>query len=176
LGARRSGDFIATDDDFDMAYLSKHTSSGAVRAELTAMLEQIAADGWKMKLNSRRRMFKVLVKGVWLDCFSGWIEDGRVWMPQTTSFVGDESVFLPLQDIPFKGTVITIPNKPDVFLEAVYGPDWIVPDVGYVAPTRPAEVMEHLATVYLSKAQVSAYKAKGVILSSAPSTQTTADT
>lgn len=163
LGALRSGEFISTDDDFDVAYFSRATSAAAVLAELIGMIEQITADGYKIKINRKRRMFKVLVNGVWLDCFAGWKEGDRVWMPQTTSVVSDESLFLPLAEIDFKGTRIAIPNKSEAFLEAVYGPDWLIPDPGYMNPIRPPEIMEHLASTYLSPRQVRRFRALGVI-------------
>lgn len=162
LGFIRNGDFIADDDDIDISYFSRQKSVTDVKKEMKAMAITMAADGWPVKLTARRRLFKIQSEGVWFDGFAGWLEDGRVWMHQTTSFEGGEEVFLPLKTTSFKGSEIKIPRQSERFLEEVYGPTWRMPDPGYQNPVRPLAVRTHLKKGYLTHREAAAIRQQGV--------------
>lgn len=162
LGYVRNNDFIADDDDIDISYFSRQTSVRAVKKEMLSMAVAMAADGWPVKLTARRRLFKVQSEGVWFDSFAGWLEDGRIWMHQTTSFEGGEEVFMPLKTASFKDAEIMVPQQSERFLEEVYGPSWRTPDPGYQNPVRPLAVRAHLKKGYLSHREAAALKLQGV--------------
>lgn len=164
LGITREGDFIANDDDLDVAFFSSRTSVEEVKKQMIAIVRGLAADGWAVSVNPSRRMFKVDVKGFELDCFAGWEEEGRVWMHNTTSFVGDGSIFAPARRMAFKGIDVLLPNRPEVFLEGVYGSGWRTPDPGYQAPIRSPEIKAHLRKGCLSRVEYAQLIAEGVLV------------
>lgn len=163
LGAIREGDFIPNDDDFDIAYFSESTTAAAVKKELKSLIKVLAKDGWPVKTNKHRRMFKVQINGLWIDCFAVWAQDGKIWSHSTVCYPGTPSEFLPLRQINFKGVEVNIPNKPEICLQGIYGEGWRVPDPGYQSPRPSKEVKKNLARALLTSQEVIALQRQGIL-------------
>lgn len=163
LGIIRSGEFIDGDDDVDIAYFSDKKNVFDAKEEACDIARQMVRDGWNVRLTLQRRPFKLLSNGLWFGVMVSWQEDGRIWMLQTTSFVGEPDILLPLKSMPFKGVEIKIPNKSEEFLEHVYGATWQTPDPGYRSPIKPLEIRQHLGKLYLTKEECEEIRQAGVL-------------
>jgi hypothetical protein len=135
LGAVREGGFIGHDLDFDCAYLSKHTDSSAVLAELKAVAFHLID-----------RDFDVIAKrtclairdqasdGVKIDLFHLFYDEaGEIRFPfgiaGTSAF--HKSQFTHTRESQLAGAPALVPNSPELLLAHIYGADWRTPNPGF---------------------------------------------
>lgn len=164
LGIVRENNFIASDDDLDVAFFSSRTSVEEVKEEVIGICRQLAKDGWEVLGGSahKRRMCHVLVNGFDLDFFAAWEEDGKIWLQNVSCHQGGKEIFFPLQTRIFNGVEILIPHQYERMLEEEYGPDWRIPDPGYQTPKR-TEIREHLRKALLTPDEYTQLVAEGVL-------------
>ena len=138
LGFVREGNFIASDDDFDVGYLSNYEAPEDVRAEMVEIIHALKDIGKRCFVPDIGGFFKYLDNSCHLDVFPGWIEDGRFYMNNTTSIEAAPEMFLPLRQTEMLGHSVLIPNSSEQFLLKKYGPGWTRPDPGFQrAPLVP---------------------------------------
>lgn len=136
LGCIREGDFIAHDDDIDLAYLSRARNPAAVRSEFETVARALIDDGLHVKVGQYANLVKISVSqsSMPIDLFYAWVDDaGRLDIsygyhgPAMT--VGPEGLTL----VP--GRIgrysLPIPARHDEMLQQLYGPAWRVPDQGF---------------------------------------------
>jgi hypothetical protein len=131
LGYYREGDFIAHDDDMDVAYFSSCTSPEDVKEELKKAVFGMISDGYDIKLARKPGFFKPRVNGFWFDVFPMWFDQNCLWMMNTTRQRAGPDIILPVQAATFRGVEVYVPRNIERYIEGEYGPNWRVPDPGY---------------------------------------------
>ena len=151
LGCIREGDFIFHDDDVDVSYLSTKTDPVAVIDEMVEMCRQMVADGWNMRVS---------VNGIIkpdsdfnMDIYAAWIQDGKLYMQNTTCFPFTRDDVEPCREVQFNGAPAWVPANAEGFLASKYGANWRVPDPGYQRQMAPG-AREVLALAKPTAAQI----------------------
>jgi hypothetical protein len=137
LGYFREGDFIAHDDDMDVAYFSTATTPEQVRDELKKIVFGMLKDGYDIKLARNRAFFKPTVNGFSFDVFPMWHANDCLWMMNTTRQRTGSDTIVPVQTGQFQGVEVYVPRNIERYIELEYGPDWRVPDPGYRSVGEP---------------------------------------
>ncbi|MDE2766050.1 MAG: LicD family protein [Chloroflexota bacterium] len=125
LGIVRAGSFIDWDDEMDTAsVLGMH---GVTKETVKRVAEAFRARGFTVRVQEGPRYAAVaFVKdGIRTDWTCYRLVDGRAY-----EFPGIEiplHVFDELKEIEFAGERFLIPNPPEDYLAAKYGPDWRTP-------------------------------------------------
>ena len=135
LGQIREGGLIAHDDDFDVAYLSKHDNPADVMQEMLAMCRQMISDGLDVTV-SQNGILKPKAK-VSADIYAAWFQGGKLFMQNTTCLNLQPSELEPYTQVHFCGVTAWVPAKPDAFLQGKYGENWRVPDPSYRRKMAP---------------------------------------
>ena len=143
LGPYRDGHLIPSDDDADLAYLSRHTHPVEVIQESFRLGRRLAAAGLRVERNSGGHLQVQFDNAgrpdVYVDLFTGWIdEDG--WWYQTfalRSRVRREQL-VPVSTIDVEGRTEPAPREPATMLESIYGPGWRTPDPAFTFTVPPA--------------------------------------
>ena len=133
LGYFREGDFIAHDDDMDVAYFSKHSSPQDIAAELKEIVYKMMRDGYDIKLSKNRGFFKPTINGFSFDVFPMWHDQDCLWMMNTTRQRTAPDTIMPVGIARFRGVNVYVPHQIERYIENEYGPNWRVPDPGYRA-------------------------------------------
>lgn len=125
LGAIRENRFIPWDDEMDTAsVIGMH---GLNENTVHRMAQVFTSQGFSARLRPNKR---------WISC--ALVRDGlrtdwtvhRLIKGQAIEFPGVElpvETFEHLKEIEFVGEWFRVPNPPEVYLEAKYGPDWRTP-------------------------------------------------
>lgn len=150
LGYHREADFIAHDDDMDVAYFSRCTSPRDIRRELSTIVFRMLRDGYDIKLARKSGFFKPSIGSFSFDVFPMWFDRNCLWMMNTTRQRAGPELILPLQTACFRGVEVYVPNDVERYIEAEYGPNWRVPDPGYRAVGEPG-TSEYLSGSCLNK-------------------------
>ena len=137
LGYYRQGDLIHGDDDFDVGYVSDHQNPEDVKREAIEMMMALVREGFDVSFNSQGRLFRLaLSEGVGppvhIDARPLWFSDGRVWAHNHFTAVSEVSDFLPVESGSLRGVDVWIPRRTEWFLIENYGPQWRVPDPGFI--------------------------------------------
>jgi len=152
LGLIRDGGFLERDDDFDTAYLSQVTTVQDACAERLEIARFLLGRGWDIELTAPSGLLRLRLKGSSIDIMPGWIQDGKFFCLAYTMLDLDRSDILPVASGRLIGRKVTLPRKPELFLEQKYGPGWSSPDPSYVA-RRPEGSLEILSRGFLSTSE-----------------------
>jgi hypothetical protein len=130
LGAIREKDFIAHDDDVDMAVITNADDMDQLKEKTQSILEQLKEAGVKCSLaGTIAPLIHCRIKNITFDLFIlGNINNEIVW--PTTYMKMDKApadIFLPLSELSFKGHVFAAPKDPEAVLVARYGETWRTP-------------------------------------------------
>lgn len=136
LGYHRDGDLIPHDDDFDAGYVSDQSDPIAVKEETKDIVVELVRAGFTISFNRSGRLFRVQLDrnatdGCHVDVHPMWFQNGNVWVHNVVSLPASRDDFLPVVDGKLRGTVVSAPRDPEVFLRGNYGPGWKVPDPGF---------------------------------------------
>lgn len=137
LGYHREADFIAHDDDMDVAYFSKYTRPEDIKEELRGFVFRMLSDGYDIKLAFRSGFFKPSIGEFSFDVFPMWSDQDCLWMMNTTRQRAGPERILPIQTANFRGVDVYVPNDIEPYIESEYGPNWRVPDPGYRSVGEP---------------------------------------
>lgn len=137
LGWYRESDFIAHDDDMDVAYFSDRKTPEEIKAELKTIVSRMISDGYDIKLARKSGFFKPCVNGLWFDVFPMWSDQDCLWMMNTTRQRTGPETILPLQTGHFRGVEVYVPRDTERYIELEYGPNWRTPDPGYRSVGEP---------------------------------------
>jgi len=128
LGIVRDGGLIAHDDDFDLCYLSNETEEHGILSERTLFIERLTEAGYEVRKGSDcGHLWCISPKGIWLDIFTGWIQDDRCIMHPLEKTGVVQSEVIPLRKSNVFGHDVYVPNSPDSLLVLNYGSDWSTP-------------------------------------------------
>jgi tetratricopeptide (TPR) repeat protein len=136
LGCHRDGDFIPGDDDFDVGYVSDQTTPQAVKDEAQDIIVTLVRAGFTVSFNRRGRLFRIHLDGRGgsdrhLDVQFVWFQNGNAWAHNQACLPASRDDFLPPAEGSLRGSPVWLPNRPEVFLSANYGPGWNEPDPGF---------------------------------------------
>lgn len=150
LGQHRDGDLIPGDDDFDAGYMSDANDPIAVKEEAKRIVLRLVEAGFTVTFNRQGRLFRLKCGAsgddVHLDVRPLWYQRGRIWAHKQAAVRCTVADFLPVQRATLRGYEVNVPNNPEAFLAAYYGPDWRVPDPTYTNSARvPIGVRRNLA-------------------------------
>jgi SAM-dependent methyltransferase len=135
LGAVRDGHLIGHDSDGDIAYIARSSHPFDIITE-SMQLERTFQDlGWKTRRMSGGD-FKLMIPmpdGGYVGCdvFTAFFRDGNLYVMPYVREPLKRSDIEPLSSVTLEGVTVPAPAKPEVLLEATYGPGWKVPDPSF---------------------------------------------
>ncbi len=135
LGAVREGTFIGHDNDFDCAYVSKHTDPDAVRQEFLDLALLLIERGLDVEaMNSTLHVVDPAAPGARIDVFHTYFDaEGRLSFPfgvaGTSTFTRDD--WQGTEEIELGGGRGLVPVDAEKLVEHLYGADWRVPKKGF---------------------------------------------
>jgi SAM-dependent methyltransferase len=143
LGPVRDGAILPSDDDADLAYLSRHTNPSDVALESFALERLLIENGYEVVRHSTGHLQLLFPGGTvtdrfYLDVFTYFRCNGFFYGAFHVRQPEDRVPILPLRPLPVHGRMLPGPADPPRLLEAIYGPDWSKPDPAFVFQTPPA--------------------------------------
>lgn len=131
LGVVREGNFVAHDDDIDLAVLMHSDSVAGVAREWRRLKLALAAS-WLLDAEFERKgntHCKIgSAGGASVDLFPAWLDGDRVWVWPYLAGGVTRDALLPLQTRQQSGVRVRVPNRADLLLEHNYGTGWRTPD------------------------------------------------
>jgi hypothetical protein len=121
LGIIRDGNFIAHDNDIDLAYLSLKNSKKLILEEFHDICDKLKTDGLltKIKINGqlhcfwKKREFKY-------DIWTSFIINEKYYLCPILNGEIDKSIITPFKYNSFKNINILIPNNSEKLLDSIY--------------------------------------------------------
>jgi SAM-dependent methyltransferase len=145
LGAVRTGELLAHDDDADLGYVSVHTNPIDAALESFALQRFLESAGHTVIRYSATQL-QILFRsgpaaGFHVDVFGGFYRDGMFMQPFHVRARLPPEIFHDLRPIGLAGWEFPAPDPPEPWLEANYGEGWRVPDTGhrFVTPASAAD-------------------------------------
>ncbi len=144
LGAVRDGALIGHDLDIDIGYLSAADNpADAIRESYVVERTLRARHGWRIvrKDGALLQVFFPQVDGRRrnIDIFSAFVMDGHIYQVHDTEAPGSAADLVPTRDVLLEGRHMPAPHRPEVLLEALYGPSWRVPDPSFSYDSTSAQ-------------------------------------
>ncbi|MBJ2120842.1 methyltransferase domain-containing protein [Arthrobacter sp. MSA 4-2] len=143
LGPVRDGRILPSDDDADLAYLSRHENPSDVALESYELERMLVAEGHEVVRHSSGHLQLMYPGGTvtdrfYLDIFTYFVCSG--WFHGTfhARERADEVTVLPLKPVDVSGRMLPGPAEPDSMLTAIYGPGWRTPDPAFRFVTPPS--------------------------------------
>jgi hypothetical protein len=130
LALVRDGTFIPHDDDLDVLVAFEPHEATTLAEGLERISEFLRGRGYAVSGNHVAHVW--VRKGLHtIDVFAGLFEGDTVsWYPGNRGSLTRDMMFPPTS-APLLGRECLIPRNPLLYLEAVYGPGWRVPDSGF---------------------------------------------
>lgn len=151
LGHVRQAGFIPGDDDFDTAYVSRHTGTHAVKREMISIMRDLIEAGEIVKLAKRKNFFHWRDKdlGVVIDVFPAWCRDGMYFQSFGVGSEVANEIGKGFAEEVLSGMPVLVPVEKEKMLEATYGPEWRTPDPMFQWVVK-SPVAEEMAKLTLS--------------------------
>ena len=135
LGAVRDGRLIGHDVDVDLGYLSDYEHPVDIVRESLRVERVLRDQGWRVVRENGGflALFFPQADGTSrnLDVFACFIVNGMLHQVHDIRTPADRSAVVPLGEVELEGRILPAPARPEVFLEAAYGPGWRVPDPSF---------------------------------------------
>jgi SAM-dependent methyltransferase len=154
LGVVREHDFISSDDDFDLCYLSRHSDTDRVRREMVDIACALIAQGETLTVGWHKNLFHWKgPSGPTFDLYPSWVQGSKYCV--SFSIVSDlaDAIGRGFVEQPFKDGSVLIPAEAERVLEAAYGPGWRTPDPLFQW-AEPAEVKREMKKIRLSEVEL----------------------
>lgn len=137
LGAMRSGDLLAHDDDIDLAFWCRRSDPQDVALVTFELERQLVAEGHTVVRHSHAHLEVVFFTpeggtDCYIDIFAGFhTEDGLYNQPFALRGELAVSDLLPTRPVEVRGVALPAPAVPEAWLSFAYGPKWAVPDPSF---------------------------------------------
>ncbi len=141
LGAMRSGQLMAHDDDIDFAFYTDASDPQDVTLVGFEVERKLVAAGYTVVRHSHTHLEIVcftdeLSLDYYIDIFTGWHSaDGKYNQPFALRGELARSDLLPVKDLEISGVPLPAPAVPEAWLAFAYGPNWRVPDPSFIWTT-----------------------------------------
>lgn len=136
LGLVRDGKLICSDDDADLAYVSKHGNPSDIVLESYKVERLLAENGLETVRHSSGHLQVMFGEtaysdAYYVDIFTYFVTDG--WFHGTfhARERAEDVTILPLGTVVYNGLELPIPANTDQMLAAIYGPGWKTPDPAF---------------------------------------------
>jgi SAM-dependent methyltransferase len=135
LGAIRDGNFIGSDNDLDIHYISHHVEPSAVAEEFEALCYDFIDRGYRVKGGRSHAVIRaredhrrrVDISPNFFDA------DGILQFP--FGILGDHLVdrenWTGTREVPLGSGTVVVPDNAETMAECIYGPNWRTPDPGF---------------------------------------------
>ena len=140
LGFCRNKNFIPNDDDFDVAYLSSHSSPQKVKKEMIKISHKMIDDGWQTTigqngilkpLKDTYRNIRDTLNSKTMDIYPVWIQKGIFYAQSVVAIPLARKDIHPLQKDFLNDKEVWIPQNYDKFLSHIFGKNWRKPDPSF---------------------------------------------
>jgi SAM-dependent methyltransferase len=154
LGYARENDFIAGDDDFDVAYLSRHEDPIKVKREFIDIVKTLNALGKNIRIGKRRNLFHWKNDdGLVIDIFPSWLNKDNYYLTFAVGAPCAAAVRQGFRTERFYDHDVIVPVAKERVLEGIYGPNWRTPDP-YFQWTLTSSVRKSMRKVRLSEVEL----------------------
>lgn len=132
LGAIREHDFIDTDTDIDMMYVSYKTKKADVIKEMNAIYDRLlelgilVADFRFQKHNPHGGQAHIVVHDVLIDITTSWFNEKDEHVAFPYGVLGKRIDIMPLRQENFRNQFVLVPNNSEKILDCLYN-DWRTP-------------------------------------------------
>jgi hypothetical protein len=143
LGAVRNGEIIPHDDDFDFLVYNETSEIDSIRKNTLALTHDLEALGYVTLQHSGAHTQVLFLDDnsnvrFFIDFFQGFFKDGVYNQP----FVMRDPKIRPPDIFPFiklqlNGREFWAPQHPEVWLESIFGPNYLIPDPSWHAEINP---------------------------------------
>lgn len=135
LGAVRDGRLIGHDNDADIAYLARSSHPVDIILESMRIEREFVEAGWET-FRGTGGAFKVYAylddeRRIGIDVFSAFFFDELFHITGFVAAPLSRDALVPTSTVKLEGQEVPAPAKPEVVLEATYGPGWRVPDPSF---------------------------------------------
>jgi SAM-dependent methyltransferase len=140
LGPVRDGHILPSDDDADLAYLSRHENPSDVALESFALERMLTASGYEVVRHSTGHL-QLLFPGragtdrFYLDVFTYFVTGDHFYGTFHARQPAGLVRILPLRSLLVHNRMLPAPAEPEQLLEAIYGPGWATPDPAFTFST-----------------------------------------
>lgn len=135
LGAARSGGVIGHDSDVDLLYLSEHECPALINLEAYRIRRALVRRGLRAVFKSGSFVTVVFDAPdgapLGIDVYACFYVGDLLHETATVRAPIPRDAVLPLGTLTFEGRELPAPARPDVLLQASYGPNWRVPDPSF---------------------------------------------
>ncbi|MBO9718171.1 MAG: LicD family protein [Pseudoxanthomonas sp.] len=149
LGAVRDGAMIPHDDDVDLMLISESDSMLGAVTEFHRYQDYLRSQGFLVEELSNGQIHVTLEESAYpVDVFLAWMDEveGLSLTFTVRGGVPFDAV-APLGEVEIEGVRLPAPSRPEVLLEAIYGPGWNVPDPDF-RWQRPESVVAYFAPLH----------------------------
>jgi hypothetical protein len=144
LGAMRTGELLAHDDDIDFAFWCDKTDPQDVTLLSFDLQRQLEAAGYTVVRHSHTHLEMVFFTAegsidYYIDVFTGYHSaDGLYNQPFALRGRLALEDLLPTRQLEVSGVPLAAPAVPEAWLEFAYGPNWRIPDPSFQWDTPSA--------------------------------------
>lgn len=136
LGPVREGRILPHDDDADLGYLSRCSHPVDVALEAFELGRLLRAAGYEvLRLSVGHLQIHFRHRGVpdhYVDIFTGFVMDGHWYQHFAIRAEAGRDDLLPCSTVTVEGREEPAPRRPELMLEANFGPGWPAPDPSFV--------------------------------------------
>lgn len=136
LGIVRDGKLISSDDDADLAYVSKHENPSDIVLE-SYKVERLLTENGLTTVRHSSGHLQVMFGGAtyndayYVDIFTYFVTDGWFYGTFHARAKAEDVTVLPLGTVVHHGLELAVPANTDQMLAAIYGPGWRTPDPAF---------------------------------------------
>lgn len=135
LGPVREGRILPHDDDADLTYLSGHSHPADVILEAFEIGRLLRAAGYEvLRLSAGHLQIHFSHRGVpdhYVDVFTGFFLHGHWHQHFAIRTTAERDELLPPSTVAVEGREEPAPKRPELMLEANFGPGWRTPDPSF---------------------------------------------
>lgn len=135
LGAARSGEMISHDFDIDLGFYIEASEKPEIVSKCRDLIRYLSNTCHRVEVesNGQFKAAKMFPGNVYMtfELFVSWIEEDNFYLYFGIPGAPIAEDILPLGEIEIEGVKLPAPKHPETMLEALYGPDWHIPDPNF---------------------------------------------